>query len=316
MLIIFSSSSTATKLQRLGSKMSSIPIRTPAALNDSELHALLLQYRRENWRGIQTPQWQERIVDDILRDDGEAVLQQLAGFWQMPSRARVLDIGSGVGSFVVSCRRRGLLAFGVEPDRIGQGASLTSIQIARRRLEASVFAVAVGESLPFADRSFDLVTMKQVIEHVSDQVAVVHEAVRVLKDGGALYVACPNYLRFYEPHYKLFWFPLLSKSIGRWYLRLRGRNPVLLDQLTYTTNGRLRALLHELETGYTVVDLHRERFLKKCADLSFASRRARFVAQATRLPGLGDLITWAALLFLQLTEGGCEMLILREPRLT
>src|SRR2546422_292742 len=139
--------------------MSSMPVRKPAALSDSELHALLLQYRRENWRGIQTPQWQERIVDDILRDDGEAVLQQLAGFWQMPSRARVLDIGSGVGSFVVSCRRRGLLAFGVEPDRIGEGASLVSIEIGKRLLDESAFAVAVGECLPVVDRRFDLGTL-------------------------------------------------------------------------------------------------------------------------------------------------------------
>ncbi len=296
--------------------MSSIPIQKFMVLSDSELRTLLLQYREENWRGIQTSQWQERIVDDILRDDGQAVLQQLAGFWQMPSRARVLDIGSGVGSFVVACRRRGLLAFGVEPDRIGRGASLTSIQIAKRRLEDLAFAVAVGESLPFADRSFDLVTMNQVVEHVSDPVAVVREAVRVLRDGGALYVACPNYLRFYEPHYKLFWFPLLPKPIGRWYLKLRGRNPVLLDQLTYTTNGRLRALFHGLGTECTVIDLHRERFLKKCADVSFTSRRARFVAKAARLPGLGGLITWAALLFQRLTEGGCEMLILRGPQTT
>src|SRR5947209_4505256 len=124
--------------------MSSIPTQKSTALSNSELRTLLLQYRGENWSGIQTSQWQRRIVDDILRDDGQAVLQQLEGFWQIPSNARVLDIGSGVGSFVVACRRRGLVAFGIEPDRIGRGASLTSIQIAKRRLEDLAFAVAVG----------------------------------------------------------------------------------------------------------------------------------------------------------------------------
>jgi SAM-dependent methyltransferase len=158
--------------------------------------------------------------------------------------------------------------------------------------------------------------MNQVIEHVGDQAAVLREALRVTRDGGAVYIACPNYLRFYEPHYKIFWLPLLPKTLGRWYLKLRGRNPVLLNQLTYTTNNRLRAMISRLGADYTIIDLHREQFLRKCSDLSFTSRRAQFVAKAARLPGLRRLINWAALLFLRATEGGCEMMILSQQRST
>ena len=250
----------------------------------------MLQYRRQNWQGIQTPQWQERIAEDILRDDGENVLRAIAEFWTPPPGASVLDVGSGVGSFVVACRKRGFRAFGVEPDRIGQGGRISSIQIARRRFENQVFAVGVGERLPFADRSFDLVTLNQVMEHVAEQTAVLQEALRVLKHGGAIYIASPNYLRFYEPHYKIKWFPLLPKFLGRWYLRLRARNPVLLDQLTYTTNARLRAFSVGLGEDYTVIDLHREIFLRKCAQLSFASRRARLIGRLIRVPVLGPLV--------------------------
>ncbi len=293
--------------------MSSTHGQISTAPADSGLRASLLQYRRENWRGIQTPEWQEKVVDDILKDDGETVLHHIAAFWQMPLGGRVLDIGSGVGSFVVGCRRRGLLAFGVEPDRIGQGGRITSIQIASRRLQVQAFVAAVGESLPFPDGSFDLVTLNQVIEHVSDQPAVLREAVRVLRARGAVYVACPNYFRFYEPHYKIWWFPLLPKLLGRCYLRVRGRNPILLGQLTYTTNFRLWKLFRQLGPQYAFLDLHREQFLRKCADGSFASRRARLVSRMTRLPMVGRLIVWAALLWLRLTEGGCEMLIIRGP---
>lgn len=288
-------------------------ISAPSLLSQPELRTLLLAYRRENWRGIQTPEWQERIVDDLVRDDGETVLRQLADHCRLQPGSHVLDVGSGVGSFVIACRQRGLAAFGVEPDRIGQGGNLTSIQIASRRLQQPAFASAVGEKLPFPDQAFDLVTMNQVIEHVHDQVAVLHEGARVLKHGGALYVACPNYLRFYEPHYKVLWFPLLPKPVGRVYLRLRGRNPVLLDQLKYTTNSRLRRLLRKLGTEYTVIDLHREQFLKKCENLSFASPVVRLVGRMTRLRFLGSLVQWAVLLFLRVREGGCEMLVLRKP---
>jgi SAM-dependent methyltransferase len=283
-----------------------------AVLTESELHTLLFRYRRENWQGIQTLEWQEKIVDDIASDDGEPLLQQVSKFWKIPPRAVVLDVGSGVGSFVVACRRRGMLAFGIEPDRIGRGGSLTSIQIARRRIEEQVFAVGFGEHLPFADASFDLVVLNQVMEHVADQRAVLNEAIRVLKAGGAAYVACPNYLRFREPHYKIFWLPLFPKFLGRLYLRLRRRTPVLLDQLTYTTNGRLRVLFRELDEDCQIVDTHEEDFLNKCADASFARRGARVMAKCMRLPMLGWLIRWAALQYLHITEGGCEMLILRR----
>jgi SAM-dependent methyltransferase len=281
-------------------------------LTTPELRALLERYRRENWEGIQTPEWQAQIVDGILNDDGEATFREITEVWTLPEHATVLDVGSGVGTFVLACRRRGLRAFGIEPDRIGRGGALTSIQIARRRLEAQVFAVAFGEQLPFRDQTFDLVTMNQVIEHVSDQAAVLHEAARVLRPGGALYIACPNYLRFYEPHYKVLWLPLLPKALGRLYLRARGRAPVLLNQLTYTTNARLRKLVRNLGLSYTTNDLHRDRFLQKCKQQAFLSFRARLVSKMVRWPLIGRWVSVAALGFLRCTEGGCEMLVVRE----
>jgi ubiquinone/menaquinone biosynthesis C-methylase UbiE len=151
------------------------------------------------------------------------------------------------------------------------------------------------------------------MEHVTNQTAVLGEAVRVLKPGGAVYITCPNYLRFYEPHYKIRWLPLLPKLLGRLYLKCRGRSPTLLSQLTYTTNARVRALFRGLKADCKVVDLHQEQFLKKCTDGSFASGRARLVAQLIYLPVLGSLVRWAALQYLHITEGGCEMLMLCSP---
>ena len=283
-----------------------------ALLTEPELRALLERYRRENWRGIQTPEWQARIVDQTIEDNGEATFDKLAGVWSFPENATILDIGSGVGAFVIACHRRGLRAFGIEPDRIGQGGSITSIQIASRRIDHQVFAVATGEDLPFRDRSFDLVTMNQVMEHVSDQKAVLREAARVLKPGGAIYIACPNYLRFYEPHYKIFWFPLLPKILGRLYLRARGRSPALLNQITYTTNSRLRALARGLGSQYATMDLHRQKFLEKCEQGSFLSLRARIVGLMAKLPVIGRVVIWAALRFLSWTEGGVEIVVVRR----
>jgi SAM-dependent methyltransferase len=284
-----------------------------APIGQEELRQLLLAYRKENWRGIQTPEMQKQIVEAMLQADAETVLKPISQFWQVPADARVLDVGSGVGGFVAACRHLGYRAFGVEPDRIGAGGRITSIEIASRRVSSNVFTAAVGEALPFADQSFDLVTLNQVVEHVPDQLAVLREAARVLRRGGAIYVACPNYLRFCEPHYKISWLPLLPKFLGRLYLRLRGRNPVMLKSLYYTTNRRLRKWLEALGDEYQLLDLHQEQFKRKCAGQEkFESSSARFVQKLISLPIFGPVIKSTVLWWFRLREGGCEMLLLRK----
>jgi hypothetical protein len=123
-------------------------------------------------------------------------------------------------------------------------------------------------------------------------------------------------MRFYEPHYKIFWLPLLPKFLGRIYLRLRGRSPALLNQLTYTTNRRLRRLFATLGPEYTVLDLHREQFLRKRSASTFAGRATRVVAALTNLPLLGPMLLRLVLSYGSMSEGGCEMLLLRKPGAT
>jgi SAM-dependent methyltransferase len=282
-------------------------------ISQSELRDLLLAYRQENWNGIQTPEWQRRNAEDMSQESVDIpVLRKVSVYREIPIGTRVLDVGSGVGGLVVACRRRGLRAFGVEPDRIGKGSQLTAIQIARKRVDESVFIAAIGEQLPFSDRSFDLVTLDQVLEHVPDPAAVLREALRVLDDDGIIYAAFPNYLRFYEPHYKIFWIPLMPKRLARWYLRLRARNPVLAEQLTYTTNGRVRRLLRSLGEDLVVIDLNREKFVKKSVNGTFVSKRLRFVSAVNHLPLVGKLTLSIALFCVRLREGGSEMLVLRR----
>lgn len=282
------------------------------AINQTQFLDLLTQYRHENWSGIQTAEWQRRIVVSMAEESEPAVMSRIAPYSSLPRNPLILDLGSGVGNFVVACRKRGLRAFGVEPDRIGQGSSLSSLQIAGKRLDSGAFAAASGEQLPFADATFDLVVLNQVIEHVQDQTSVLSEALRVLKPRGAIYVACPNYLRFYEPHYKVLFFPLMPKFLASFYLRMRHRNPVLLRQLTYTTNRRVRKLLRKLNVRF--IDLNERGFLAKCMarKSSSATKKARAVQVLAGLPIVSKLILFAASSYMHLREGGSEFLLFRE----
>jgi SAM-dependent methyltransferase len=284
------------------------------AINQAQLVDLLTEYRRQNWAGIQTPDWQRKIVQSIAEYQAPAILKRIAPFWNLPPDPIILDLGSGVGNFVVACRNRGLRAFGVEPDRIGQSSRLTSLQIAGKRLNQAAFAAAVGEQLPFRDNTFDLVVLDQVLEHVADQKRVLTEAMRVLKPSGAMYVACPNYLRFYEPHYKLWFFPLLPKILGVMYLRMSGRDPVLLKQITYTTNWRVRNLLGTCGVD-RVLDLNPESFRVKCnsRDKSAGWKR-RLISRLAESRTFAKPVLRMAEFYIRLREGGCEMLAFKTAR--
>jgi SAM-dependent methyltransferase len=294
--------------------MSTLPTSHPSGASEEDIRALLLRYRRENWKGIQPAEIQDAVVEAFVSGDWTEPLRQVAPYVRLSAASRVLDLGCGVGSFVVACRKRGLQCFGVEPDRIGNGTSLSAIQIARRRWSEHVFLAATGENLPLRDCSFELIVMNQVIEHVSDQTEVIREATRVLKPGGVLYVACPNYLRFYEPHYKIFWLPLLPKALARLYLRLRGRTPVMLGQITYTTNRRILSLLRSLGPEYTSLDLHREQFLKKRNEGTFAASSTRIVSKLTKLPAIGPILLPLVLWIVSIREGGCEWIVIKSSR--
>ena len=93
----------------------------------------------------------------------------------------VLDVGCGGGILSEEFAKDGFRVTGVDP-------SPKSINAAREHAaENSLdieYLVGCGETLPFADDSFDIVACCDVLEHVDDPKLVIHEVSRVLINGG------------------------------------------------------------------------------------------------------------------------------------
>jgi SAM-dependent methyltransferase len=87
----------------------------------------------------------------------------------MPNRGRVLDIGSGDGSVAAGLMR-------LRPDLKVEG-----IEVAIRPRSYIPISRYDGISLPFDDKSFDFVSIVDVLHHTSDPVAVLVEAARVAR---------------------------------------------------------------------------------------------------------------------------------------
>jgi SAM-dependent methyltransferase len=108
--------------------------------------------------------------------------------------------------------------------------------------------LADGVAVPLADESVDFVLSLQVLEHVPGEAArhIVREIARVLRPGGRAFLAFENYCSFWEPHYRVRWFPLLPKSIGAIYLTLLGRDPAFLhDHIYYNSALRLAVACYD-----------------------------------------------------------------------
>jgi len=99
-------------------------------------------------------------------------------------RGKLLDVGCGDGRFLAKMRDLGWEVTGVEPDGL-------AVEVARERFGLDVHRGTL-EDIRFPERTFDVVTMNHVIEHVPDPVGTLEECLRVLKPGGRLVVTTPN----------------------------------------------------------------------------------------------------------------------------
>jgi len=97
----------------------------------------------------------------------------------LPHNAALLDIGCGTGLFIEKYREAGASAVGIDLSR-------RMITRARRRCATSDFMIGTGESIPFADNSFDAISSLLVFSYLRDPDQMLREAYRVAKPGGVI----------------------------------------------------------------------------------------------------------------------------------
>jgi len=110
----------------------------------------------------------------------------------------VLDFGCGNGAQTCELAQAGGKIFAVD-------LTLADLQILQRqpgqgRVAAIVPIQYDGSHLPIASHVIDLVTSFDVLEHVHDEAAVLHELNRVLKPNGEIIISVPNKGWIFETH--------------------------------------------------------------------------------------------------------------------
>ena len=108
-----------------------------------------------------------------------------AGYLRFPGAgARVLDIGCGNGSFLWQMRALGWDVCGVEPDPQSAEQARTAGLDVRAELQPQP---------PWPEAHFDAITLFHVMEHLHQPVPTLGECWKLLKPGGQIVIATPNY---------------------------------------------------------------------------------------------------------------------------
>ncbi|MBI5382469.1 MAG: class I SAM-dependent methyltransferase [Opitutae bacterium] len=113
----------------------------------------------------------------------ELVRRWLGRLGALRREARLLDVGAGTGMFATE------MAAHCEVWMLDDHAE--SLQRLRARFPAERVLEASGTGIPLPAASVDIVTALDVLEHIADDAAAVHDLARVLRPGGLAVITVP-----------------------------------------------------------------------------------------------------------------------------
>ena len=135
----------------------------------------LEQFYAEYDEGIQWRQNEEQF-NGRMRD---AVMS-------LKCRGTVLDVGCGSGNFLLCMHKAGYAVFGIEPSRTGSEYTKASHGV-------EVFNGMVEEYLSLPNhRSFDVITILNVLEHLTDPAKTLSQISQLMNPGAILAIVVPN----------------------------------------------------------------------------------------------------------------------------
>lgn len=135
--------------------------------------------------GIQADYWWFKGKRDLIR----RLLRKLS-----KENCKILNVGSGMGEDI---------------EMFNQFGNTYSIDISREVMEKMSksqlenFSIMSAENLGFKDKSFDIVLMLDLLEHLEKDKKAIEEAFRVMKDGAYLIITVPAMPFLFGPFDKL-----------------------------------------------------------------------------------------------------------------
>ena len=170
------------------------------------------------------------LVNKLKRATASLYLDQLVkGDLSSPSGLSLLEIGCGMGDFLLEAQSKGFKVSGLEvTDHL--------VEFANRRLGVSSVQKGFIETSNFKDESFDVVAFFDVIEHVRNPLDFMVRVNNLLRKSGKVYIVTP--------------------SLDSWSAKLLGKNwmEYKVEHLSYFNKKAITLLLEK--TGFHKIRFH------------------------------------------------------------
>ncbi|WP_276486017.1 class I SAM-dependent methyltransferase [Paraflavitalea pollutisoli] len=183
------------------------------------------------------------------------------GFTILPGQ-RVLEIGCGEAGVLFAFLERGCTGVGVEFDatRLVHAAQWTKDYVEAGKvkyIDKDIYKVEVEE----LGGKFDIIILKDVIEHIHDQPKLIAEMKRLLTPNGVIFFGFPPWQMPFGGHQqicknkwlsKLPWYHLLPRGIYRYLLTRKNENVEEMMEIrdTQITIERFEKIVRQ--TGYRI----------------------------------------------------------------
>lgn len=201
---------------------------------------------------------------DIQRDNAvRFVIPFIEQAFTVKPGQRVLEIGCGEAGVLLAFLERGCTGVGVEFDatRLVHAAQWTQEYLATGKvkyIDKDIYKVNVEEEL---GGKFDIIILKDVIEHIHDQPRLIAEMKRLLTPGGVIFFGFPPWQMPFGGHQqicknkwlsKLPWYHLLPRGIYRYLLTRKNENVAEMMEIrdTQITIERFEKIARQ--TGYRI----------------------------------------------------------------
>jgi 2-polyprenyl-3-methyl-5-hydroxy-6-metoxy-1,4-benzoquinol methylase len=183
----------------------------------------------------------------FARYRGELVADILESFSSLAS-LNILDVGFGAGGTTLALAARGAFVTAIErnPQKVQKLRQETGTQ----QIPVTILSDGTANNLKFANETFDWVILQDVLEHLAEPAKAIHEARRVLKPNGWLYISTPNRwspLNFVsDPHWNLPFVSVLPRKAVNWYItKLLQREKLRADFAALFSFFKLRRWLNQ-----------------------------------------------------------------------
>ncbi len=247
----------------------------------------------------------EALTRYASRRRAGAILQRLRALQpreQTDARpVRVVDIGCGRGLLLAAMADRGCECHGIERGEFPADEAAGAIRFHKQRLE----------DVGFEDGYFDVAVLWHVLEHISQPAELVSETARIVRPGGLLVLAVPNFASLQARLYGPDWFHLdlprhvqhftpatLGRCLGQGGFRIVDSSTWSIEQNLY---GHLQSALNKLagfarpNAMYGLLKNHKG-FFAKCRLAAWAAAAGLVIPAAVGECALAQLTASGATL--------------------